>query len=409
MTLLRSGLVSTGRTNSPTSFAGSHWVLFLAALVLGGCDHPESPVVTVRDSAGVRFTITEFGPLEFARLDTIPVLSLGGRDATGPRQFSRVQGVYLDPEGRLWVADGAAGEVRIFDGDGSHVLTTGGRGGGPGEFRQLRFLGPFHGDSMALWDAAAPRLTVLDPAGVLARTRRPHIGDEPTPMAHEVFNDGALLAQLPRIVSADAIEPGRVLADTVRLVRWELAGDRREAVAAVPGPLWLWMDRHQVPIPFTANPGFDVHDGAVYLAAGPGFQVRVYRGGDLREVFAVDAPPRAVTTADIEGHRRFVEDFVTAGPMREAYLSARDHPSVPGRLPGYGSVLLADHGAVWAGLYSPDPFAETTWHVFRSDGVWSGEIRMPRGFVPHSVRGSRIAGVWFDELGVEQVRVYRLR
>lgn len=383
--------------------------LLLAVLILVGCDGNDSPGVTERDSAGVRVTVTEPGPLEYARLDSTPMLSLGGADATGPRQFRSVQGVYLDPEGRIWVADGASGEVRIFEADGSHVRTTGGSGGGPGEFRRLRFLGAFHGDSVALWDAAAPRLTTLDSAGELARTARPPPTDEPTPLAHDIFADGALLAQLPRIIPAAALERGQVLADTAKLIRWELAGDRRQRIAALPGPAWLWTGRRQVALPFTTNPGFDVQGGAVYIVAGPELRVRVYRDGQLADVFGVDVSPRSVTDHDIEAYRRSIEELMPASPTRDAYLSALEHPAAPELLPGYDRVLVSMAGNVWAGLYSPDPLAATTWHVYGPEGEWLGRVPVPPGFTPYTFREGRVAGVWRDGLGVEHVRVYRLR
>jgi hypothetical protein len=93
----------------------------------------------VADSAGIRLTLSADDPKDFAQLDSVPTISIGGPDASGPQQFFRVQGVHLDEAGRLWVADGQSGELRIFLADGTHWKTRGGRGVRP--HRTLAKLG----------------------------------------------------------------------------------------------------------------------------------------------------------------------------------------------------------------------------------------------------------------------------
>ena len=136
------------------------------------CEGPAVRGVTVTDSAGVRLTITTDGPTIFAHLDSIPTVSIGGPDASGPAQFFRIQGVHLDENDRLWVADGQSGELRIFEADGTHWKTRGGSGEGPGEFLQIRFLGATAADSVLLGDSRTDRITLFDPEGEFVRTER---------------------------------------------------------------------------------------------------------------------------------------------------------------------------------------------------------------------------------------------
>ncbi|HEY8469201.1 MAG TPA: hypothetical protein VIL18_06140 [Longimicrobiales bacterium] len=102
------------------------------------------------DSSGVRITITEGAERTFAVVDPQPIVNLGGADVEGPTQFFNIRGIHVVSRGYLWVADGGSAEVRIFRSDGSHWKTVGGRGEGPGEFQQIRLLGAFRGDSVAL-------------------------------------------------------------------------------------------------------------------------------------------------------------------------------------------------------------------------------------------------------------------
>lgn len=243
----------------------SVWIMFAA---MACSERPEVPRVAVTDSAGVRVTLTQANPSVFATLDSIPVISLGGPDATGPTQFFRIQGVHVDGTGRLWVADGQSGELRIFEPDGSHLKTRGGRGEGPGEFAQIRLLGSSEGDLVLVGDGQIDRITVFDPDGQFVRTERVSASDRPPPRLFDIFRDGSVLGQVPRIVSASSLQPGQILPDSVELVRVRFHTPTSENYGTALGPLWLWTGRNQVPVPFTVNASFDVVGDAVHLEIG---------------------------------------------------------------------------------------------------------------------------------------------
>jgi hypothetical protein len=66
-------------------------------------------------------------------------LRIGSFDDPGAYSFGQIIALDVDDYGRIWVLESQAAEVRVFDTDGRHVRTTGGKGGGPGEF-----AGPAH-------------------------------------------------------------------------------------------------------------------------------------------------------------------------------------------------------------------------------------------------------------------------
>lgn len=359
------------------------------------------------DSAGVRVTVTEDAPLVFAELDSVPTLSIGGDDVTGPTQFSRVQGVYVDKARRLWVAEGQAGELRIFEPSGAHWKTRGGRGEGPGEFIQVRLLGGMDGDSVLAGDSGADRITVFDPEGEFVRTERLPSSERPAPRPFDVFEDGSVLGQLPRILPAASLEPGQILRDSVELVRVRSASEVAEPYGTASGPLWLWTGRSQVPVPFTVNASFDVVGSEVHLVSGPDFRIGVLDAAGLRETYGVNRAARAVRTADIDGYRAFVEEYLPE-PMRPEYLAALDIELRPRLLPGYDRVLASADGHVWAQVYESDLAAPHEWDVFDGRRRFVGRVRVLSGFSPMVVTRDVLVGVWRDPMGVEYVRAYRL-
>jgi hypothetical protein len=373
---------------------------------LTGCERSARSDIMVTDSAGVRLTVSEDVDRIFAVLDSVPAMSLGGPDATGPTQFFRIQGIHVDAADRLWVADGQSGELRIFESDGSHWKTQGGRGEGPGEFLQVRLLGSAPGDTVLVGDGRLDRITIFSPDGEFVRTEALPNSDRPAPRPFDVFSDGSILGQLPRPVSAASLEPGQVLTDSVELVRVDPSSGTIHPYGTAQGPLWIWTGQSQVPVPFTVNSSFVAAGDEAHLVSGPDFEVRVVEGGELRKVHSIDRSPRAVGNADLESYRAFVEEYVPE-QMRADYLSALDHGVRPNVMPGYDRVLRSADGEVWAQLYEPDVEAPHDWDVFDAEGRFVGKVHVAAGVYPLVVTKNDMVGIWRDSLGVEYVRAYR--
>jgi hypothetical protein len=374
----------------------------LGFLVLGasGCGPSRPPRVTVTDSAGVRITLSAATARTFAVVDTPAVLSLGGADATGPTQFATIRGVYVDHRGTVWVADGQSDEVRLFHPDGSHWKTLGGPGEGPGEFESLRLLGGFRGDSVAVWDDAQGRLTVLDADGNVARIVNAGGEDQYPPNAFRVFANGTVLARIRPVLRVGPPEPGTVIPDTAVFARVDYTKGSSTQEGGAPAPKWLWTGHSQIPIPFTVNPGFDVSGEDVHTTSGTVFRIRVFRDGRLVESYGLDRDPAPVTD---EERRDYADLFVDdTSPRGKEYLAVLRDPHVPTKLPAYRSLVVADDGTVWAERYQ-----HGTFDVYGPDRAFLGQVTVPVQLA--QVESSRLVGVWRDDMNVEHVRIYRFR
>ena len=91
----------------------------------------------------------------------LPELQIG--DADGPEAviFAAIAGLAVDYQGRIYVLDRQANELRIFTATGQHVRTVGRTGGGPGEYRNANGLGWLAPDTLAVIDQRGERYTVL--------------------------------------------------------------------------------------------------------------------------------------------------------------------------------------------------------------------------------------------------------
>lgn len=61
---------------------------------------------------------------------------IGEEDGAEEYLLGRIDGVLIDRSGNIIVADGLAHNVRVYDRNGVHLSTIGGKGDGPGEFRR---------------------------------------------------------------------------------------------------------------------------------------------------------------------------------------------------------------------------------------------------------------------------------
>ena len=128
-------------------------------------DGPPGGWVTKRDTlpSGV-VRVTHVPPADPAPTWTlVEELRVGTLDGGGPDSFGRLGGLVALEGGGFAVLESQAAEIRVFAADGSHVATHGGRGEGPGEFR----------DPTGLMIDPDGRLVVPDPANGLMSVFEP--------------------------------------------------------------------------------------------------------------------------------------------------------------------------------------------------------------------------------------------
>ena len=112
-------------------------LLFLVAAAACGDGGPPGGWVTTRDtlSSGV-VRVTHVPPADPAPTWTlVEELRVGTVEGGGPASFGQLKGLVPLEGGGFAVYESQAAEIRVFAADGSHVATHGGRGEGPGEFR----------------------------------------------------------------------------------------------------------------------------------------------------------------------------------------------------------------------------------------------------------------------------------
>jgi hypothetical protein len=396
---------------------GAAVVSLLTAACGGSGDSSASAEPTVVDSAGVTI-VTSHAPLwgeeDRWEVSAFPLVTIGELDGPEDVQLFDVRGARMLSDGRIVIANAGSHEVRFYSAGGEHLLSTGGEGDGPGEYRAIRSIDVTAEDSIFVWDQRLLRISVLAPSGRFARSFQLAASSERVfPVFDRTLADGEILVfggTISSEVPDDGISHGEGL-----LLRYSAEGAPGDTLAAVltrgslirrlGGP----QDGFSVDtVPFDPGPAWTGAPGGIFLATGPEFEVR-HLGvtGALLHILRIDGHAAPVTLELWESAvERLVDgysDASWAADTREAFLEAESPVFVPPV-----TALLVGDGHLFARRYPMPGEDVAEWRVLDSSGVWMGTIAMPEGLLVWQIGRDFVLGKLTDDLGVERVVVYEL-
>ena len=359
--------------------------------------------IQLRDSAGIRI-VENARPPDGSRLGwrvgPEPSLSIGVMEGDEPHMLFAVRDATRLTDGRIVVANGGSAELRFFDSTGSHLGTRGGRGEGPGEFRELGNVAPWPGDSLAAWFAPGWRISVFDGDGNYGRTFGINDGTRPWRFRPDSpTRDGLFLAVL---APEDA--------DTLVLELRDDEGGVRSSLGTHPGsePYLMHEGTNREMLywkVFGREPVWGVWGDLVAVGVSSRYEIKTLEAdGSVARIVRREHRPRAVTSAEVDAHiegRRFFNE-----------ANRREYRSVPvaEHFPAFTSIMSDAVDHLWVREYDlpGEERATPLWTVFDSEGRVLGFVETPADLVIYEVGADYILGKLVSELGVESVQVWPL-
>jgi hypothetical protein len=388
-------------------------VLLCAALAACGNERPSS-YVSERDSAGI--TIVESTAPRWATaarwsVDSEPLLDLSTSGTGETHEFYRVADANRLSDGSIAVANAGSSEVRFYSSTGAFIKSVGREGEGPGEFQRLTSVDRFRGDSLAVFDYSARRVTVLGPEWEVSRVISLQL---PFPWKLWPLGDTTLVSMLfwPSVLVEEGDEG--LVRMPVPVVRFSLTGDVIDTVAIAAGYEELRILGENGfgaarPL-FGRNSHLAVYGERFYLGAANQMQYRIFApDGTLERIVRVPDYDLALSHEELQAERDVMlgDD---PSPSVRAYV---DDLPVPESKPAYSELLVDARGCVWAakhvgevtGWLAMDP---RKWEVFSAQGEWLGSVISPRRFAVFEIGDDYVLGVFRDDVDVEHVQVLRL-
>ena len=384
------------------------------ALGCGGSDASEAAREIVRrDSAGIEIVQNLLSPAELPvwRLSSEPSLRLGALDGPAELQFFRVSAARRPSDGRVVVANGGSGEIRVFDERGNLVLSFGSEGEGPMEFGAILGMWTGPGDTLLVYDASHQRLAEWTLAGEFVRVSplSPMFLNPPQARGR-LSDESVIFAEL----YLDLPESGF---DWIPYIvrRYASDGTELDTLARVPG-----QKAGRIEMPggelFGGGPHFGARavavggGEAVHLATGRSYEVRrIGLDGKVDRLLRWTGPPRDVEEADVQWIReRALASSETDEGRRRALRFFEARP-VEAEFPTVEDLVLATDGGLWVREYErPGDDPAQDWLIFDPDGRLAARIELPERLRVFEIGPDYVLGVERDELDVEYVVSYPL-
>ena len=432
MTIFEITRISSRPTHSSHPFMKSlHPIARVTASILGvliplacGDSGPDSdPSRTqIRDSADIRIVENETPPQDSRlpwRIGPEPTVSIGKVDGEEPYLLNGARDATILSDGRIVVANLGTNELRVFDARGTHVVTWGGSGEGPGEFTELGHVDRWPADSIVAWSAARLGISVLASDGSFGRTfRMQSDGREKygrplwiyfTPVS--ATRDGSVLTVLEfpnedTLVAELRDGEGRTIANFGTHPGWE------PYRGTLDGRNFSQMTT------FGREAVYGTWGNRIVIGDTDRYELKAFQAdGSLERIVRRSHVPRVPTAAVVAAY--IDQQVPQARPgmsdtdvQRLQQDSRRRWESVPVAeyFPVFTSVMSDALDHLWVEEYEfpGEERPGSLWTVFDPEGRVLGFVETPEGLWIWEIGEDYILGRAEDELGVECVQVWPL-
>lgn len=398
--------------------------LLVGASFMSACgdEAPTTGWTVSADTVGTTVRVTNSPPVDGARPTLVAEeeLRVGDVEGGSVASFGMIRSIAVLSDGRLAVADRQAEEVRVFDGEGRHLRTFGGEGGGPGELKGMQGVFVDHQGMLRVAEQANARLSVFDPDTGFVTSFPLQLfsygfrGPWPAAMDSEGrtlvassgrFGEGRYWNMLR------VYDPAMVQLDSIPYYDYTDDFEKEDPPGAWRVALgtnaftWAQVPFFSVPMQVLAPTGefWSSREGAAQLEVA-----RWTPAGDTAVVLLSLREPGPVTRAERDSA---MAELVEGFAQRMGSPPKLDPSRVPATKPPLHGLSLDDRGRLWVRL--TDPSADTTvYDVFDGEGRHAETVSLPfrvDAWIPPVLRGDALWAVVTDEMDVQYVVRARLR
>lgn len=385
------------------------------ALVMGvaaGC-HAKARTrqSSIRDSLGIRISMTDLRDTSLVPSCSVgrtPTLRIGSMMGDTTQELDGVQDARRLRDGRTVVLTSGSHDARVFDASGGLLAHLGREGKGPGEFEFPVRLGVVSADSVAVWDIALQRVTVLDLDGGSAR----EISLRPMP-AYPTMQFAVLDGNF--VIGSRVNRPSRsaeLMPQSVVLLRYSRSGTLVDTLATLPNGEAAWITAGAMamfgPPLFGSHAVIASNGTLMYATGGSTASVRAFDvTGKVVAAVRWQPPDRSVTSADLGTYRENRLEHVSAAgrPQLRRWFEATP---VAKSFPATSALVAGNDGSLWVETYQRPGSDAETWLSFERGGQFRCRATLARRFRAFEFGHGWVLGVRTDSLDVEYVETWDL-
>lgn len=396
--------------------------LLLLVLALGCAKGEAAPewAGTVTDSAGIPIVVNPTSELwtDASRWTVTEELKIGSAEDEPDYQFVRVAGIAVGSDGRIYVMDQGAQQVRVFTSDGTFDGAIGGPGGGPGEFGAG--AGPVLmglGDTLLVPDLQQQRVNRYAPDGTSLGSY-PMVFTDGLPLRWDATPSGVIVNQLRPLAL-----PNQPATDSMDLIAIrDTDGSVTDTLMRVPSGKTIAFTSGGPEITFfVAEPVWALTpDAGILFGVNDTYRIGVYSpDGALTRVITKPSEPMPVGERDRTVLLNAMERlWKEAGVPAQALDRLKSAIRFADNFPAYLQFLSGPQNTVWVqGILAPSSLSaeaqeffnpqqdlgSSNFEVFDAEGRYLGVVTMPDRFTPLRFEGDVVYGIWRDELDVQYV------
>jgi hypothetical protein len=356
----------------------------------------------------------------------VPEMALGEVEGEEWEVFAAVIGLEADDQGRIYLLDRQANELRIFSPEGRHLRSVGRGGGGPGEYVNANGLEWLSPDTLLVIDQPGNRYSILTREGEYARSVPRRLG-----FYAWAFRGGLVgerIYELSSVPDGEGRHPallgtflgGEESPGSPDSLPWgfdpssaaSMAGDTVMLPVSDAPPYQAFSVRNErggmgMAVPFAPSSVYHL-DASGGIWHGHGSEARIYRSsmaGDTILEIVLDAEPTPVLPQELEEW--------AAGPAARQFREMGgdlDLGRIPEVKPFFDGLYLDPDGYLWVSV--PAGPSEVVFAIVDPEGRYLGRLRV--GGVERDVSVDPVVGtgtlyfVGRDELDVQRVYVFRV-
>ena len=314
-------------------------------------------------------------------------LVIGAVDGLGPEVFGEIAAVHVGTQGRIYVLEEQAQEIRVFDSAGTYLRTVGSKGAGPGELAAAFGLASDDLDWLWVPDVGNRRLTVFDSTGEFAEDYQrplgvvyPFLGGfdksgrfwDVTLSFNETHTSFFFVSFVSITSAFDSVPPVRYRRDVGNMTRTMFFLRSRMTLAFDPAG-YIWFG--------------STGDYRLLQRSMAGDTVRI-----------VERDTRRVSVSDAERETILAEIAELPFPV--------DPALIPTEKPAFNRIVVGDDGHLFVNVPGSDDEEGRLIDVFDADGLYLGRLTAPvplEWLIPPRFGPNHVVGVTRDELDVPYV------